>query len=126
SRNPKGFPNALRLLVGETDAVFNTDETLLMIETNIDDMSPQLFGYVMDRAFELGALDCYLTQTQMKKNRPGNLISILCQPRDREKFLEMLFAESTTIGARTYEVERRALFRERVRVETQFAAVDVK
>ena len=126
SRNPKGFPNTLRLLIGETDAVSNTDETLLMIETNIDDMSPQLFGYVMDRAFELGALDCYLTQTQMKKNRPGSLISILCQPRDREKFLEMLFAETTTIGARTYEVERRALVRETIRVETQFGAIDVK
>jgi len=116
----------LRVLVGETAAVANTDETLLMIETNIDDMSPQLFGYVMDRAFVLGALDCYLTQAQMKKNRPGSLISILCQPRDREKFLEMLFAETTTIGARTYEVQRRALLRETIRVETQFGAIDVK
>lgn len=126
TRNPKGFPNALRLLLAETETVANVDETLMMIETNIDDMSPQLFGYVMDRAFELGALDCYLTQTQMKKNRPGNLISILCQPRDREKFLEMLFAETTTIGARTYEVQRRALLRETIRVETQFGAIDVK
>jgi len=126
SRNPKGFPNALRVLVGETQTVVSSDETLLMIETNIDDMSPQLFGYVMDRAFELGALDCYLTQTQMKKNRPGSLISILCRPSDREKFLEMLFAETTTIGARSYEVERRALLRETIRVETQFGAIDVK
>jgi hypothetical protein len=126
TRNPKGFPNALRLLVGETETVVNADETLMMIETNIDDMSPQLFGYVMERAFQLGALDCYLTQTLMKKNRPGSLISILCQPEDREKFLEMLFAETTTIGARTYEVQRRALLRETIRVETQFGAIDVK
>jgi len=126
TRNPKGFPNALRVLVGETQTTDKSDETLLMIETNIDDMSPQLFGYVMDRAFELGALDCYLTQTQMKKNRPGSLISILCRPCDREKFLEMLFAETTTIGARSYEVERRALLRETIRVETQFGAIDVK
>ena len=126
TRNPEGFPNALRLLVGETETVANADENLMMIETNIDDMSPQLFGYVMERAFELGALDCYLTQTQMKKNRPGSLISILCQPGDREKFLEMLFAETTTIGARTYEVQRRALLREVIRVETQFGAIDVK
>ena len=126
SRNPRGFPNALRLLLGETATVANADETLMMIETNIDDMSPQLFGYVMERAFDLGALDCYLTQTQMKKNRPGSLISILCQPRHREKFLEMLFAETTTIGARTYEVQRRALARETIRVETQFGAIDVK
>src|SRR5438552_5244078 len=115
SRDPGGFPNALRVLVGETETVANTDEILLMIETNIDDMSPQLFGYVMDRAFELGALDCYLTQTQMKKNRPCSLISILCRPRDREMFREMLFAETTTIGARTYEVERRALVLESIR-----------
>ena len=125
TRNPKGFPNALRLLIGETETA-NAEETLMMIETNIDDMSPQLFGYVMERAFDLGALDCYLTQTQMKKNRPGSLISILCQSRDREKFLAMLFAETTTIGARTYEVQRRALLRETIRVETQFGAIDVK
>ena len=74
----------------------------------------------------MGALDCYLTHTQMKKNRPGMLISILCRPDDREKFLQMLFAETTTIGARSYEVARRALARETVRVETQFGPIDVK
>jgi uncharacterized protein (DUF111 family) len=89
-------------------------------------MSPQLFGYVIDRALELGALDCYLTQTQMKKNRPGTLLSILCRPHDREKFLQLLFAETTTIGARSYEVQRRALARETVAVQTQFGSIDVK
>ena len=126
TRNPKGFPNALRILVGETEVSSVVDETLLMIETNIDDMSPQLFGYVIDRAFELGALDCYLTQTQMKKNRPGSLISILCRPHEREKFLQLLFAETTTIGARSYEVQRRALARETVSVQTHFGPIDVK
>ena len=126
TRNPQGFPNALRVFVGEPDACGDSDETLLMIETNIDDMSPQLFGHVMDRAFELGALDCYLTNTQMKKNRPGILVSILCRPDDREKFLQLLFAETTTIGARSYEVRRRALSRETIRVETQFGPIDVK
>jgi uncharacterized protein (DUF111 family) len=126
TRNPKDFPNALRVLVGEDEASAPADETLLMIETNIDDMSPQLFGYVIDRAFELGALDCYLTQTQMKKNRPGSLISILCRPQEREKFLQLLFAETTTIGARSYEVQRRALARETVAVQTQFGRIDVK
>src|SRR5262249_49599797 len=120
TRNPKGFPNALRVFVGETETQVDVrDETLLMIETNIDDMSPQLFGHVLDRALELGALDCYLTPTQMKKNRPGSLLSILCRPTDRETFLQMLFAETTTIGARSYEVNRRALARETVTVETQ-------
>ena len=127
TRNPKGFPNALRVLIGEserTDAT--TDERLLMIETNIDDMSPQLFGHVMERAFELGALDCYFTPVQMKKNRPGMLLSILCRPDEREKFLQMLFVETTTIGARSYEVDRRALPRQTVRVQTKFGAIDVK
>jgi len=126
SRNHLNFPNTLRVFVGQTEAGTAVDETLLMIETNIDDISPQVIGYVMDRAFELGALDCYFTHTQMKKNRPGMLFSILCRPEDREKFLQMLFAETTTIGARSYEVSRRALARETVRVETQFGAIDVK
>ena len=127
SRDHQKFPNALRLLLGETeDTTAPGDQTLLMIETNIDDISPQVVGYVMDRAFELGALDCYLTHTQMKKSRPGLLISVLCRPDEREKFLQMLFAETTTIGARSYEVTRRALARENVRVETQFGPIDVK
>lgn len=127
TRNPKGFPNALRVFIGETEGdSAATDETLLMIETNIDDMSPQLFSHVMDRAFELGALDCYFSQVQMKKNRPAQLLSILCRPADRETFLQLLFQETTTIGARSYEVRRRALPRETVRVETQFGPIDVK
>src|SRR5437879_2169678 len=127
TRDPKNFPNVLRVFIGETAGLSaSSDETLLVIETNIDDMSPQLFGYVMDRAFELGALDCYLTPTQMKKNRPGVLLSVLCRPDEREEFLQMLFAETTTIGARSYEVKRRALPRETVRVETRFGPIDVK
>ena len=126
ARDYQRFPNVLRVFVGETESTTVADETLLMIETNIDDMSPQLFGYVMDRAFEMGALDCYLTPTQMKKNRPGLLLSILCRPDEREKFLQMLFAETTTIGARSYEVRRRALPRETVQVETRFGPIDVK
>jgi uncharacterized protein (TIGR00299 family) protein len=129
TRNPKNFPNALRLFLGETEgeAVDDADnQSLLMIETNIDDMPAQLFGHVIERAFELGALDCYLTPVQMKKNRPGTLVSILCRRDEREKFLKMLFAETTTIGARSYEVERRALARETVTVTTQFGPIDVK
>lgn len=126
TRNHQKFPNALRVFVGQTEGAAAVDETLLMIETNIDDMSPQIIGYVMDKAFELGALDCFLTHTQMKKNRPGTLFSILCRPEDREKFLQMLFAETTTIGARIHEVARRSLARETVRVETQFGPIDVK
>jgi uncharacterized protein (DUF111 family) len=97
-----------------------------MIETNIDDMSPQLLGHVMDRAFELGALECYFTPVQMKKNRPGTLVSILCERRTEEELLQLLFTETTTLGVRSYEVARRALRRSMMRVETPYGPIDVK
>jgi uncharacterized protein (DUF111 family) len=129
SRLYENFPNVLRLLLGE-DAVAaeaGTDgERLLMIETNIDDMSPQLFGYVMEKAFALGALDCYFTPVQMKKNRPGVLIQILCRPSEQDALCELLFEETTTLGVRSYRVERRALERETVTVETPYGPIDVK
>jgi len=126
TREYQDFPNVLRVFVGDSAQAPGGDETLLMIETNVDDASPQVCGYVLERALELGALDCYLTPVHMKKNRPGVLISILCRPQEREMFLQMLFAETTTIGVRSYEVSRRALAREMVRVETQFGPIDVK
>lgn len=129
TREYEDFPNALRLMFGEDEeraAADGADERLLVIETNIDDMSPQLFGYVMERALESGALDCYLTPVQMKKNRPGVMLSILCRPSEREKMTSLLFTETTTLGVRAYEVERRALEREIVRVETSFGPIDVK
>jgi uncharacterized protein (DUF111 family) len=80
----------------------------------------------MERAFELGALDCYFTSVQMKKNRPGVLLSILCREQQRTTLNELLFAETTTLGIRAYEVERRALERRIVTVETQYGPIDVK
>jgi uncharacterized protein (DUF111 family) len=97
-----------------------------MLETNIDDMSPQMFGYVMEKAFELGALDCYFTPVQMKKNRPGTLVSILCKPARQTSLCEMLLVETTTLGVRSYEVERVALQRAIVSVETPYGAIDIK
>lgn len=134
------FPNVLRVLLGEevatdvaTDVVNNGKpttlaavESLWMIETNMDDVSPQILGHVMARAFDLGALDCYFTAIQMKKNRPGVLLSILCRDDQRALFSELLFAETTTLGVRAYEVERRALERRIVTVETQYGPIDVK
>lgn len=130
SREYKDFPNALRVIVGETadkvaEAVEDV-ERLVMLETNIDDMSPQVFGYLMERAFELGALDCYFTPVQMKKNRPGTLVSILSKPAQQKMLCEMLLVETTTLGVRTYEVERLALQRAIVTVETPFGAIDIK
>src|SRR5687768_432570 len=126
TRQYENFPNVLRVLIGDTQVDDAASERLWMIETNLDDVSPQILGHVMDRAFEAGALDCYFTAIQMKKNRPGVLLSILCHPDDRERFMQLLFAETTTLGLRSYEVARRALQRSVVRVETQYGPIDVK
>lgn len=129
SRTYERFPNALRVLIGkegELETKITKPETLWMLETNIDDLSPQVFGHVMDRALELGALDCYFTPIQMKKNRPGVLLSVLCEAEQKEELFRMLFGETTTLGIRSYQVERRALDRKVVRVGTQYGAIDVK
>ena len=126
TRQYKDFPNVLRVLIGENEAEAATDERLWMIETNIDDMSPQLLGHVMDRAFELGALDCYFTPVQMKKNRPGVLLSVICERDCKESLTNLLFRETTTLGVRSYEVERRALRRSVMTVETPYGPVGVK
>ena len=126
TREYESFPNALRVFVGDSESAESQIEKLLMIETNIDDLSPQVLGHVMDRAFELGALDCYFTSVQMKKNRPGVLLSILSNPDSKQKLMELVFSETTTLGVRTYEVERRALERSVLRVETQYGPIDVK
>jgi uncharacterized protein (TIGR00299 family) protein len=134
SREYKKFPNALRLLIGEehgqsaetSAGAALPEQRLWMIETNMDDISPQILGHVMERAFELGALDCYFTSVQMKKNRPGVLLSILCDNERRAMLSELLFSETTTLGIRAYEVERRALQRRIVTVETQYGPIDVK
>jgi uncharacterized protein (TIGR00299 family) protein len=126
TREYEGFPNVLRVMIGEARIQPIPDEQLWMIETNLDDVSPQITGYVMERAFELGALDCYFTPVQMKKNRPGVLLSILCSATQKEALSDLLFLETTTLGVRSYEVERRALERSIMRVDTEYGAIDVK
>ena len=133
-REYQNFPNVLRVLVGESDKAAETpsgvsvrgEEELLMVETNVDDVSPQVLGYVLERALELGALDCYHTPVQMKKNRPGVLVSVLCRPADAEAMRELLFVETPTLGVRSYAVRRRALERASVTVETEFGTIAVK
>ena len=124
-RTYEKFPNVLRVLVGEVAAEAQ-NERLVMLETNLDDVSPQVVGHLMERAFKRGALDCFFTPVQMKKNRPGVLISVLCRPAERESLMQLIFNETTTLGVRSYEVERRALARESVTVETRYGAVRVK
>jgi uncharacterized protein (TIGR00299 family) protein len=125
TRDYENFPNVLRVMVGESESK-SREETLWMIETNIDDVSSQILGYVMDRAFAEGALDCYFTAIQMKKNRPGVLLSILCDSKKKEQLMDLVFKETTTIGLRTYQVTRRALERKLVTVETPYGPIDVK
>lgn len=126
TREYPDFPNVLRVLIGETDSEAAHDERLWMIETNLDDASPQIIGHVMDRVLELGALDCFFTPVQMKKNRPGVLLSILSAREEKEAVMKLLFTETTTLGIRSYEVNRRALLRSVVQVETQYGPIDVK
>ena len=133
TREYQDFPNVLRLMLGETENEQDRHETnktkhdsLVLIETNIDDLSPEILGLVMEKSFERGALDCWFTSIQMKKNRPATKLSILCRPREKDKFLELIYTETTSIGARISEVERNCLPRETVRVETEFGSIDVK
>ena len=134
-REYRNFPNVLRVLVGESEGEGGApagpspgpgDEELLMVETNLDDASPQVLGHLMERALVAGALDCFFTHVQMKKNRPGVLVSILCRPRDGEAMRGLLFAETPTLGVRSHAVTRRTLEREAVTVETEFGTIAVK
>ncbi|HEX7956839.1 MAG TPA: LarC family nickel insertion protein, partial [Pyrinomonadaceae bacterium] len=131
TREYENFPNVLRVIVGETEEAAGprgagADEELLMVETNLDDVSPQVLGHLMERAFAAGALDCFFTHAQMKKNRPGVLVSILCRPSERGTFEDLLFAETPTLGVRAHAVSRRPLEREAVTVETEFGRIAVK
>jgi uncharacterized protein (TIGR00299 family) protein len=121
--------NVLRLLIGENatgEAGEHWDAPVSVIETNLDDMSPQIYGYFVEKALAAGALDVFSTAVQMKKNRPGVLLTLLCESADTAKMMDLVFRETTTIGVRTYDVRRKVLDREIVSVETQFGEVRMK
>ncbi|MGH9393960.1 MAG: nickel insertion protein [Terriglobales bacterium] len=101
-------------------------ESILMIEASLDDCSPQIIGYVLERALELGALDAYTTAAQMKKFRPGVVVTLLARPQDRETLVALLLRETTTLGVRVAATERWVLPREVVRVATEFGEIRVK
>jgi uncharacterized protein (TIGR00299 family) protein len=126
-----GHPNIARLFVGEKVETVPRlrlpgDEVVSVIEANVDDMSPQLYGYFLERALAAGALDVTCSSAQMKKNRPGLTISILCEPDKTEALSDLLFEQTTTIGVRIWEARRKVLEREMVTVETPYGAVQVK
>jgi uncharacterized protein (TIGR00299 family) protein len=120
-------PNVLRLFAGErTGRGHGAGETVTVIEANLDDMNPQLYGYFAERALEAGALDVFSAPVQMKKNRPGQLVTVLARPEDAERLIALLFEETTTIGVRVSESSRRCLEREWVTVETAHGPVRIK
>ena len=121
-------PNVVRILIGEAaeETVAGFDEEIAVIEANLDDMNPQIYGYFLEKALAAGALDVYTTPVQMKKNRPGTLLTVLCKPQDTNTLMSLIFAETTTFGARTYRAQRRTLPREFLKVATAFGDVRVK
>jgi len=121
-------PNVVRIMIGEAadKVIAGFDEEISVIEANLDDMNPQIYGYFLEKALAAGALDVYTTPVQMKKNRPGTLLTLLCKPQDTNSLMSLVFAETTTFGARTYRAQRRTLPRESVSVHTQFGDVRVK
>jgi len=130
SRDFPGHPNVLRLTIGERVskalAANTASEMITVLEANIDDLNPQVFGYVMDRLFNEGALDAFGVPVQMKKNRPGMLLTVLCKPEDASKLTQLIFTETTTLGVRRREENRRTLARRWENVETQWGAVRIK
>jgi len=124
----EGQPNVLRLMVGEaaTRDSAATSESIRVLEANLDDMNPQIYGYFLEKALAAGALDVFSTPVQMKKNRPGMLVTVLCKPEDEPKFQDIFFAETTTLGVRSYSAERRILARHWETVHTRFGDVRIK
>jgi pyridinium-3,5-bisthiocarboxylic acid mononucleotide nickel chelatase len=124
-RDFKEHPNVLRAIVGESAQA--SEATLVsVIEANIDDSSPQVLGYAMERLMDAGALDVSLSPLQMKKNRPGALLRVIARPEDQERLAQIVLAETSTLGLRIHSAERRVIERHIVEVDTPFGTVRIK
>jgi len=129
TRNFPGHANVVRLTIGEAAASLEAStshETITVLESNLDDLSPQVVGYVMDRLLEEGALDAFCVPVQMKKNRPGALLTVLCRSEDAARLTRLVFAETTTLGVRQREEKRRVLARRWINVATPWGEVRMK
>ncbi len=124
-RELKEMPNLLRVLIGESEFSYDTD-CVTVVETNIDDMNPEIFGFVMERLFEDGALDVIWVPAFMKKNRPGTMIQVMCKEIDREKVVRRILSETTATGVRHYQARRTKLPRMLKEATTSFGKVRVK
>ena len=131
-RDLEDRPNLLRiLLAAESESAADSDgklseDQITIVETCIDDMNPELFGYVMDRLFEDGALDVYLIPVHMKKNRPGTMLQVLCREDSRDRLINRVLSETTTTGVRFYQSRRRLLGRDQYKIKTTFGVIPVK
>jgi len=129
SRDFPGHANVIRLTIGEAQSEFaakTSEQTITVLEANIDDLNPQVFGYVMDRLLEEGALEAFGIPVQMKKNRPGMLLSVLCRPEDAGKLTNLILSETTTLGVRRREERREVLARKLITVSTRWGDVRLK
>ena len=121
-RDFKQHANVLRVLIGERTAA--SEATLVsVIEANIDDSSPQVLGYALEKLMDAGALDAALSPLQMKKNRPGSLLRVIARPEDQERLAQIIFAETSTLGLRIHAAERRVEARSLVEVETPYGRI---
>jgi uncharacterized protein (TIGR00299 family) protein len=119
------IPNLLRLIIAHAPGEFEED-TVVLLETNIDNMNPEFYEHVMGRLFQQGALDVFLTPIQMKHNRPAVMLSVIVGEKDVDEALEVIFAETTTLGVRVQEVGRKKLARESVVIDTCYGPIPVK
>jgi hypothetical protein len=129
TRDFPGHANVLRLTIGEAQTKIagkTLQETISVLEANLDDMNPQVFGYVLDRLLEEGALDVFGLPVQMKKNRPGMLLTVLCRQEDVSKLTDLIFKETTTLGVREREEKRRILARKWITVGTRWGNIRLK
>lgn len=125
-KNDHDFPNLLRVMVGEKSECLPAADKVTMIETNIDDLNPQFYDSVMERLFAAGALDVFLSPIQMKKNRPGTLLSVICSPEKVRVLANVVLSGTSTLGVRISQWDRICLNRTWEEVETQFGRVRIK
>ena len=121
-------PNLLRILTGtpaDLSEGLQTDQVIIL-ETCIDDMNPEFFGFIMERLYTDGALDVYWIPVYMKKNRPGILIQVLCEEDRKDRLIQRLFSETTSLGVRYYRAARKLLAREQFMIQTSFGKIQVK
>jgi pyridinium-3,5-bisthiocarboxylic acid mononucleotide nickel chelatase len=128
ARDFPGHANVVRLTIGESQPTLekSSQETITVLEASLDDLNPQVFGYVMNRLLEEGALDAFGVPVQMKKNRPGTLLTVLCKLEDAARFSQVIFAETTTLGIRRRDEKRQTLARNWITVNTRWGDVRLK